>query len=98
PDGTHVLALSTQTLGLDIRKRKGALPLVALSVHGTQCTGIGNSDCRIGMEWSKGAGALVPIASAMTTASIRGFNALQFSPVEPPKAVLDKLEAEPARV
>lgn len=94
PDGTHVLALSTQTLGLDIRKRKGALPLVALSVHGTQCTGIGNSDCRIGMEWSKGAGALVPIASAMTTASIRGFNALQFSPVEPPKAVLDKLEAD----
>lgn len=94
PDGTHVLALSTQTLGLAIRKRKGAMPLVSLSVHGTYCTGIGSSDCRIGMEWSPGAGALVPVASAMTTASIRGFNALQFAPVRPPRAVLEKLAAD----
>ena len=94
PDGAHVLALSAQTLGLEIRKRQGEMPLVALSVHGTYCTGIGNSDCRIGMEWSHGVGALVPVASKTTTAAMRGFNALQLSPLAPPTAVLRKLAAD----
>lgn len=94
PDGTHVLALSVQALGLSVRKRAGQMPQVALSVHGLKCAALGNSDCRIGLEWSSGIAALVPAASPTTTASIRGFNALEQSPFAPPQAVQRKLEAD----
>lgn len=92
PDGTYVLSLSAQTASLQIRKRSGQMPLVALSVHGIYCNGTGGDDCRIGLEWSPRTGALVPVASETTTASISGFNPLKQSPLAPPKAVLRKLD------
>lgn len=92
PDGTHALGLSAQTVSLEIRKRSGQMPLVALSVHGIYCNGTGGDDCRIGLEWSPRTGALVPVASETTTASISGFNPLKQSPPAPPREVLRKLE------
>lgn len=95
-DGSFRLAFAAQAFGLKVSGTGASMPNVFAAMHGVHWGGTGCDECRIALEWSELASALVPVARKGSATTIAAVNILADAPLPPPPAVARKLAVDRA--